>query len=157
RPADGVRYHPTDLSLVIDRVFLVARAEVEDPPAPSSKTASAAENFAARKRAYEDKLVGRRHVKELTVRLLARDRKHLGHAVRDGVGRGHCPDKLALTGVSPAQRTRGTHQLPEHPGVVARVQHHQSHAAPHTLEHPSHDVVGDVVVSSVSPPDQYVR
>src|SRR5215813_5637576 len=156
-PADGIRDHPADLGLVVDGVLLIACAEVEDPTASSSEAASTAKDLAARERAYEDQLVGRRHVEEFAVRLLARDRKYIRQAVRDGVGRGHRPYQLSLAGVAPAQRARGAHQLPEHPGVVARVQYHQAHAAPHPVAHASNNVVRDVVVSGVSPPGQHVR
>src|SRR5215472_223016 len=156
-PADGIRDHPADLSLVVDGVLLIAWAEVEDSTASSSEAASTAKDLASRERAYEDQLVGRRHVEEFAVRLLARDRKYIRHAVRDGVGRGHRPYQLSLAGVAPAQRARGAHQLPEHPGVVARVQYHQAHAAPHPVAHPSNNVVRDVVVGGVPPPGQHVR
>ena len=40
RPGDGVRDHAPDVRVVVDRVRLVARAEVEDPPLPRAGSSS---------------------------------------------------------------------------------------------------------------------
>src|SRR3954454_11811590 len=59
RPPRRVGEHALDVGVVVDRVFLVARAEVEDPARAAGPAAAAAEDFAAREARDEDELVRR--------------------------------------------------------------------------------------------------
>src|SRR5215472_18711388 len=59
RPPHRVRDHRPHLRLVVDRVLLVARAEVEHPAPAPRVAAAAAEDLAALERADEHELLGR--------------------------------------------------------------------------------------------------
>ena len=117
-PSDRVGEHPPDVGVVVDRVLLVAGAEVEDPPRPRAEAAAAAEHLAARERADEDQLVGLRDVEGLAVHLLRVDHHRMRHARAIGCAGGDGPDQLALAVVAPAQRAGGAHQAPEDLRVV---------------------------------------
>ena len=120
RPPDGVGDHPLHVGVVVDRVLLVAGAEVEDPPGAAPEAAAAAEHLAARERADEHELVGRGDVEVLAVHLLRLDHDRLRHAGGDRMRRVHGPHQLALALVAPAQAARGAEQAAEHLRVVAR-------------------------------------
>src|SRR5438132_9719319 len=111
-PRHRVRDHALNLGLVIDREFLVTRAEVHDPTRPAAIAAAAAEHLAACKRADEDELVRRWDVEVLAVHLLMRDDDRLRHAGSDGMPGVDGPDHLPLAaGVrTPPQRTSGPNQ-----------------------------------------------
>ena len=59
--------------MMVYGVILIPGAEVEDTTVASVETASAAEDFTARKGAHKDQLIRRRDVEELPVHLLLRD------------------------------------------------------------------------------------
>src|SRR5437773_320172 len=122
-PRHRVCDHALNLGLVIDREFLVTRAEVHDPPRPAAIAAAAAKHLAACKRADEDELVRRWDVEVLAVHLLMRDYDRLRHAGRDGMPRVDGPDHLPLAaGVrTPPQRAGGPHQSLEDLREVAGV------------------------------------
>ena len=142
--------------VVVDRIVLVAGAEVEDPPAPARPAAAAAEHLAARERADEHQLVGRRDVEVLAVHLLRVDDDRLRHAGGDRMRGGDRPHQLALALVAPAQAARRAEQALEDLGVVAGVQDDEPHAAEHRLVHAVDDRVVDLVVGGVPPPGQHV-
>src|SRR3712207_847467 len=64
-PRDRVAEHSPDVGVVVDRIVLVAGAEVDDPARATPERASAAEDLAAAERADEHQLVRHRDVEEL--------------------------------------------------------------------------------------------
>ena len=124
---DGVGDHALDVGVVVDRVVLVAGAEVEDPPGAAPKAAAAAEHLAAGERADEDELVGRRDVEVLAVHLVRVDDDRVRDAGGDRVRGVDGPHQLALAVVAPAQAARGAEQALEDLRVVRRVQGEQAH------------------------------
>src|SRR5258708_2084030 len=155
-PARRVGDDAAHLGLVVDRVLLVAGAEVEDAASPPPEAAAAPQHLAAGERADEDQLLRRGDVEVLAIHLLPGDREDLGHALRDGVPRRHRPDQLAQAVVPPAQGARGAHEDPEHLAVVRRVQRDQAHAAADPRADPVDHLVGHLVVRRVAPPRQHV-
>src|SRR6478609_1031563 len=72
-PAHAVGDHLLDLRLVVHRVLLVARAEVEDAALAPRERHARAEHLTALEGADEDEVVGFRNVEQLAVHLLLRD------------------------------------------------------------------------------------
>lgn len=65
RPANRVRDHAPDLRLVVRRVGLVARLEIEDPASAAHVAAAAAEDLATREPADENQPIRGRNVEVL--------------------------------------------------------------------------------------------
>jgi len=64
-------------------------------------------------------------------------------------------DALALGGLAVCEVPRHAEQAPERLGVVSRVEHDQTHARPDRVGDPRGDVVVDLVVGEVAPPEQH--
>src|SRR5215207_10097297 len=156
RPGDPVGDHLPHVLVVVHRVLLVARGEVEDPAVAAAERAAAAEHLATAEVADEDQFVGHRDVEELAVHLLRLDLDRLWHTLRDRMSRVDGPDELAVSLVAPAQRATRTHQPAEDLRPVTRVQHDQPETGQHVLLHPLDHLVGHVLMRHVTPPDQHV-
>src|SRR3954468_19613148 len=99
--------------MVVDRVVLVARAEVEDPPGAAPEAAAAAEDLPAGERADENKPARAGDVEGLAVHLVRGDADRLRPPRRDRVRRVDRPDELALSVVAPAQAAGGAQEAAE--------------------------------------------
>ena len=58
---------------------------------------------------------------------------------------------------TPSEVAICTHKSSENLGEVARMQHNQPHTVQHPLLYACHDVVTNLAMSHMSPPDQYIR
>src|SRR5439155_1389115 len=82
-PGHAVGDRALDLRLVVDRVLLVAGAEVRDASCPAVVAATAAKDLPALERADENQLIRSRDVEELAVHLVVRDHDRLRKACCD--------------------------------------------------------------------------
>lgn len=78
------------------------------------------------------------------------------HALGDRVGRVNGPHDFAVLLRAPAQGAGGAHELAEDLGPVPGVQHQQAHSGQDVLVHALNNLVGDLCVRSVAPPDEDV-
>src|SRR5918995_67084 len=154
-PADGVPDDTLHVGVVVGRVLLVARAEVEDPAPPPSVTEPAPEDLAPTEMAHEDELVGLRHVEGLPIHLLT-ELYVLPETFGYGMAWGHDPEALRII-EAPLQIAGRTHEPLEDLREVPRMEHDQAHPTEHPLVHLVHGLVGDLIVGHVPPPQENVR
>src|SRR5699024_11426942 len=95
-PHHGVGQHALDLALAVDRVLLVAGAEVEDLALAAAEGGAGAEHLSPGEGGDEHQLVGGGDVEHLAVHLLLRHDDRVGHAAGDGVGAVDGPHPLLL-------------------------------------------------------------
>ena len=156
-PFDGVGDDLLHLRHVVDGEGLVAGLEVEDLAATAVEAAAAAEDFAALKPADEHEVVRCGDVEVFAVGLLVRDDDLFLETVDDGMGGIHDPHDHHLVVFSPLEvEGGGAADLVEDLGSVAGVQHDEAHAVLYTLVYALHDLVGDLMVCHVAPPDEHV-
>ena len=156
-PGDAVRDHPAHVGVVVHGVVLVARREEEDLAVSPPERAAAAEHLATGEGRDEDQLVRGRDVERLAVHLLGVDDDRIRYALGDRVGRVDRPDQLPVLLAAPAQRAGGAHQLAEDLRPVPGVQDHETEPGEHVPVDPLDDIVGDLAVRGVAPPNQDVQ
>src|SRR5699024_8647529 len=122
RPDHGVGQHPLDLGLVVDGIFLVPRAEVEDLALAAAEHGAGAEHLSTGEGGDEHQLVESGDVEHLAVHLLLRDDDRVRDAAGDRMGAVDGPHPLLLAVVAPQQVAGGAHQGLERLGVVGGVQ-----------------------------------
>src|SRR5882757_1177703 len=155
-PPHAVGDDPAHVLVMVGRVVLVPRTEVEDLAVTSAERASAAEHLAAAEGAEEDQLVGDRNVEELAVHLVFVDHQRMRHSFGDRVRGVDRPHQLAVVLTTPAQRAGCPHQLDEDPRPVPGVQYDQAHAGQDVAVYPLDHVVADLGVRGVPPPGEHV-
>src|SRR5215212_4023005 len=132
-PVDGVADDALHVGVVVGRVLLVTRAEVEDPTPPPPVTEPAPEDLAPTEMAHEDELVGLRHVEGLSVHLFA-ELYILSETFGYGMARCHHPEALRIV-EAPLQVAGRSHKPLEDPREVPRMEHDQAHPTQHPLVH----------------------
>lgn len=100
-PLHRVADNALHFRLVIDRVGLVAGAEIEDFTTPPVKAAAAAEDLAALKPTDKHQRIGRGDVKMLTVHLGLRDFKIFAQSGGNRMARLDHPETFFFTQFSP--------------------------------------------------------
>ena len=98
---------------MVNGVGLVARPEVEEPPAAAAVTAPRAEHFAALEPRREHESVGVRNAERFAVGLRLVDDDSLVEAVGGGVTGVGDPEPLALTALPVGEVTRRPQQSGE--------------------------------------------
>src|SRR5215212_6481001 len=107
-PVDGVADDALHVGVVVGRVLLVTRAEVEDPTPPPPVAESAPEDLAPTEVAHEDELVGLWHVEGLSVHLLL-ELDVFPESFGYGMARSDDPETLLVV-VAPLQVAGSTHE-----------------------------------------------
>src|SRR5829696_6144039 len=154
-PVDGVPNRVPHVGIVVRGVGLVAGAEVEDPAAPPLVAAAAPENLPSSEPAHEDELLGWRYVEGLAVHLLLQ-LDVLPQTLDYRVPWCYHPEPLAVV-VAPLQVAARAHEPLEDLGEVPGVEHYKAHATEHLFVDPLDNLVGDLAVGYVSPPEKHVR
>src|SRR6266540_3329488 len=155
-PADRVGDDLLDLRLVVCRVLLVTRPEVEHPALAAAVAAAGPEHLAAGERAHEHQLVRLRDVEQLAVHLLALDHQRMRDALGDRVAGGNRPEQLAVVVGPPLERAGGAHQPDEDLAEVGRVQRDQAHPGQHVPLDPLDHSAAALAMRGVTPPGEHV-
>jgi hypothetical protein len=156
RPGDCVGDDRLDLLLVEDREGLVPRAEVEDLAGTTVEAAATAEDVATLKPTDENLRVRRRNVEALAVHLDVRNLEVFWQPLGDGVTGLYHPDTLFLPRLAPLQIASRAHQRSENLGEVTRVQHDKTHPCQDAGLDLGDDLIVNLAVSHMAPPDQHI-
>ena len=135
----------------------VTGAEVENSTVTTCVAATAAEHFTAAKPAHENKRFWRRYIERFAIRFLVLDLNEVAQSLRNGVPWRSYPEAFMIVTFTPSEVAICTHKSSENLGEVARMQHNQPHTVQHPLLYACHDVVTNLAMSHMSPPDQYIR
>src|ERR1041384_122538 len=103
-PANGVADHALHWWMVIDRVQLVAGAEVENLPVAPTPAAAAAEYFAPLEPRDEHLFLGRGHIERLAVHLGVGNLDAGVDAFSNGMAGIGDPDAFSLAGFPPVEK-----------------------------------------------------
>ena len=154
--APSVHQHLAHVRVIVNRVRLVPRGEVKNPPIAALPEAAAAHHLAAFVPRNENLAVGLGDVETLAVHLGVGNLKILADALGDGVVGGKVPDAFFLGNLAPLQGAVGAHHAAENLGEVSGVKDDEPHALKNPLLHAVHDFVLDLAVGHVAPPVQDV-
>src|SRR3954469_5371649 len=153
-PARGVRDHPADQRLVVRRMGLVTRSEVEDATPAALVATTAPEDLATLEPADQDEPIERRHIEVLAVHLLVVEDERLGQALGDRMAGIYHPDPFAFSRLTPLEGASRAHQSAEDPREVGGMEHDESHPIEHAGVDAIDDLVGHLVVRDMAPPDE---
>ena len=112
-PVHGVAQDRADIGVVVDRIGLVARAEIEDAAGAALVGEAGTEHLAALEPGDEHRLQRLRHGERFAIHFRVGDLDALAEPLGDAMAAVDHPDALALAGLAPFQRARRAHQLPE--------------------------------------------
>ena len=85
------------------------------------------------------------------------DLKIFAQTLRNGVTRFDDPHPFFFRPFTPLEGAIGRHHTLENLGEVSGVQADQPHTFDHTLLNPVHDLVGNITVLAVTPPEKHIR
>ncbi|GAB1361854.1 hypothetical protein MASR1M32_10900 [Rhodobacter sp.] len=154
RPADGVGDHALDIGVVIGRVGLVPRPEVEQAAGAAFVGDARAEHLAALEPRHEDGLHRVGDAERLAIHLFVFQFEVVGQAGGDGMAARGQPEPLPLTGLAPGQVAGCSHQPFEGLREMGGVKKDRTHAGPDGTGHLLDNLVAHVAMGGMAPPDQ---
>ena len=135
---------------------LVTGLKVENSALAAGKGHAAAEDVSALIPPDEDDVVRLGNVEVFAVHLLVRKTESLLHALADRMVGFDGPDPFGFSALSPAKGAGSTEQFLNDLGKMRRVQENDPHAFVYALDNVVHDLVRDLAVVAVRPPDKNV-
>ena len=139
---NGVGDDALELGMMIRGIRLVAGAERENPALSTRVAASAAENLASAKPAYQDQRVGLRNIEIFAIHLLVLQLDVFPETRRDRMAGLYHPEALMIVALAPLQLAGSAQQALENLREVPGVQYNQPHACQDALLHAFHHLIG---------------
>ncbi len=134
----------------------MAGAEVEHIARAALVGHARPEHLAALEPADEHGFQGFRDAKGLAIHFFIFDFEMIRQTGGDRMVAAGDPETLALAGLAPGQVAGRAHQPLERLGEVGRVQEDHAHAAMHRLSDTLDDLVVNLAMDLVAPPDQHI-
>ena len=134
----------------------MAGLKVKYPAVSPVPHTSASEHLSAREPGKKQRLIRFRDIEALTVHFRVLQFKIVSDPLGDGMIGSDIPQPLLFSRFSPFQRAAGAHQQFERLGQMRGVQGDKAHSLQHPLMHPPCDLIRQVIVGFMAPPDQHV-
>ena len=130
--------------------------EIENLSEASVPAAARTENLTAREPAEKYYFVRLGNIKLLAVHFFNSKAEMSGDTLCDRMSGVDVPDSFSVA-VSPAEITGCAHKRFKNLGVVTRMKNNESHACKHSLMYFFNELIGNLIVCHVTPPDKYIR
>ena len=154
--ANGIANHVLYVFVVVGGEGLVAGLEIEDLAVAALKETSGAEDLASGECADHEDLGIIRDAEGLTVGLFVGKGEIAVDPLYDrmrGIGD---PKDLGVARFAPAEIAGSAHKRFEGLGVVSGVEEDRSHAGVHRIANEAYNLIGNLLVCHMTPPDQNV-
>ena len=155
-PANCVANDRLNGFVIEDREGFVARLEIEEPAVAAVEGTARAEDLAALVPAHKHDLVGLGDTKRLGIGFDAVELKISVDALCDGVCGVDNPNTLKVAVLTPRKVAGRAHERLEYLRMVCRMEADYAHTHKNRGLYAGDDLIGNVPMSDVTPPDEHV-